>query len=141
MKRKSFVYRVILYLGMVLLALLELVIRGQGYSLSILPQAVILTAFVGIEVVNLMLLHRNGMYGCFTCPIFCIEVIHYYGMSDWLTKEIIGFAALVFILKGVELGIALQKRHTGKLRQDDYFSRYTELAIVASVLFDVARLI
>lgn len=132
--------RTILYLNFILFSFLEIILRELGYQGFTLPQHIVFIAFVVVEAMNIFSLRNKGMYCCFTCPIFCVEVLCYYGAADWITETIIGFAVIVFIMKGIEFWIVLQKRLKGNLYDKDYFSCFAEAAIIASVLFDVTRL-
>lgn len=140
---KGFV-RVVIYLNFTILFILVIAINGLGFHTPILPQCALYVAsavFLGLEAVNLFLLYRKGILYCVTFPIFWTEMLLYYLVPIERPALIVWLAALIFLIKGIEICLAIIKRRKGLLCSEDRFSDYAEATIVMTMAFDFARLI
>lgn len=94
--------------------------------------------FLGLELADGFILYRKGYLCCAFAPILFLEIL--FGQQIHHLTLIYIFAVLLFVIKGVELCLAVVKRRRNELRSEPFYDG-ADGVVLLSILVDVIILI
>ena len=94
--------------------------------------------FLGLELADGFILYRKGYLCCAFAPILFLEIL--FGQQIHHLTFIYIFAVLLFVIKGVELCLAVVKRRRNELRSEPFYDG-ADGVVLLSILVDVIILI